>query len=304
MSGLLAYPPSEPRLVADTSARSRGWMHVASGSRRARARWQLAQSPRLGGWLWKPPRPEVEEAWKIGLSFLRQGPQPIVGVLSDSGPEQWLTLIPADDDVVVKVAVHPAGDAVIERERANLIRLGESPWRRLGPRARDDPRTSTAARAVILMDLLPGRHPKWDERRALADLVRALPRPVDRNGGPAGPSAALHHGDVTPWNVVVQDTGALFLVDWELAELTRDTHCVCGLLDFVLRGAVVARARPARVGPVLLDAVRLAGCEQRPRVEVVDLYRAYRRQVREVTGDRPDRLSHQADELLQICLAR
>jgi hypothetical protein len=293
VSDLLAYPPSAPRLLASPAARDTAAPYVAATSRAARARWRLAGSPLVGRFLWRAPARDVSAAWELGASFLGEDPQTLVGVLSDDGPSQRLTLIPAKEAVVVKVAVRPPADAVIERERACLRRLEQTVWRDLGPRARDDSRTAAAPRAVLLMDRVVGDHPCWDDSGVHAELIRAL-------GGDG--SSGLHHGDVTPWNVVRRADGTLVLLDWEFADFETGSHPACGLLDFVLRGAVAAHAPVTHVRPVLAEALRGAGFDPGEGGEVLDLYRVYRGQVREVSGDRPDSLTRDADRLLSASL--
>ena len=305
MSELRTYPPSLPRLVATRVGRKYAEKYVSAASARARTRWLVAKSPILGDWLWRTPPADVRKAWDIGARFLRQDQQIIIGVLSDPGPEQRLTLIPADEEIVVKVAVEEGGRRAIERERANLAALEATPWRQLGPQVRDDPSRTSASRAVLLMDRVSGSHPKWDDgavHRKLHCALSSAPANEDhvRRPGPAG--AGLSHGDVTPWNVVERDDGSLALLDWEFADFSRPAHPVCGLLDFVLRGAVVARARPSRVRRVLLSTVRQAGVDSSERGDIVKLYRAYRWRVAELTPHRPDTLSRQADHLLGATL--
>jgi hypothetical protein len=295
VSDLLAYPPSAPRLLASPAARNTAAPYVAATSRAARARWRLAGSPLVGRFLWRAPAREVSAAWDLGASFLREGRQTLVGVLGDDGPAQRLTLIPAAEDVVVKVAVRPLADAIVERERESLVRLEQTAWRDLGPRARADSRAATAPRAVLLMDRVVGDHPSWDDSGVHVELLRVL---SDESNGSAG----LHHGDVTPWNVVRRADGTLVLLDWEFADFDASAHPACGLLDFVLRGAAAARAPVTHVRPVLLEALRSAGIDSQDSDEVLRLYRAYRDRVREVSGDRPDTLTRDADRLLCACL--
>jgi len=249
----------------------------------------------------------VALAWEIGTSFLDQPQQAIVGILGEPGPEQRLVLVPAEERIVVKVAVRASGDALVERERACLARLQETGWRHLGPRLRDGTRIPVrTARAVLLMDRVDGTHPSWNNGAVHLDLLRALSAPVgcddSENCSPAETSVGLHHGDVTPWNLVLKDDGTLVLLDWELAQLSTNAHPLCGVLDFILRGAVVARARKARVAPVIQAAMRCAGTAAPEARELVSIYRAYRLRVQRDTGNHPDALASPVDRLLNACL--
>jgi hypothetical protein len=293
VTALLAYPSAEPRLVTRVAG-LRGPTYLASLSARSRARWLVARTRGLRNWLWTEPPPDVSRAWHIGVALLEAHEQTVFGLLSEQGPEQRLTLVPEEGDSVVKVAVHPTGDAVIERERANLVRAHESPWYGLGPYAEDRTKTLTEREALV-MERVAGSHPKWDDD-VYADLKHALTA-----RGRLDVTAALFHGDVTPWNILRDSAGALRLLDWEVANLSLRAHCVCSLLDFVLRGAVVARARSARVRTALKQVLAVAEIESAPTPAVIHLYRTYRHQVREVTT-RPDLLSRQAGELLWRCL--
>jgi hypothetical protein len=232
----------------------------------------------------------VAVAWAAGVSLLGVRHERVIGILSEPGPEQRLTLIPDDVDRVAKVALYGSGDQAIARERANLTRLADSPWRGLGPEALSEPGSSTAERAVLVMERITGRHPRWDAD-VYGDLKAALTA-----GGRRDVSNALFHGDVTPWNTVQEDRG-LRLLDWEFADLAVTAHCVCGLLDVLLRGAVVARAKPTRVRTVLHGVLDVAEVGSRPAAVVIDMYRSYRGQIRKLTT-RPDQLSSQAAELL------
>ena len=291
MTELRAYPPSAPRIVATRAGRKGAGRYVAAASTRARARWAVAASSRLGDRLWRIPSPDVQLAWDVGARFLCSDEQIVVGVLSDPGPLQRLTMIPADEDIVVKVAVSSGGGQAIERERENLMELHGTRWQQLGPRVRDDPRITNASRATLLMEKVCGHHPRWDDPAVHRGLQSALSQ-VEGVG--------LCHGDVTPWNVVQrEDDGSLILLDWEFADLSGSAHPICGLLDFVLRGAVVARARQSHVRSILLSLVQ---CSDGSRSEIVELYRGYRSRIATLAAGRPDALSHQADHLLDAGL--
>ena len=307
MNGLLAYPPSAPRLVTNAEGRSRAGTYLAAASAIARARWWLAARRCVGRWLWRSPAREVVLAWEIGTSLLDQPRQAIVGILGEPGPEQRLVLVPAEERIVVKVAVRASGDALIERERVCLARLQKTAWCHLGPRLRDGSRLpARTARAVLVMDRVDGTHPSWDDRSVHRELLRALSAPAGRDNPGENPlveaSTGLHHGDVTPWNVIRQDDGTLVILDWELAQLSTNAHPLCGVLDFILRGAVVARARAARVAPVVRAALGCAGAATPEPRELVATYRAYRLRVQRDTGDRPNALTISADRILATCL--
>ena len=288
MTSLLGYPSTEPRLVALAGPREPTYLSTLS--LRTRARWRFARTG--GRWLWAEPPASVARAWDIGVDLLEAHEETMFGVLSEPGSEQRLTLIPDEGERVVKVAVHPSADEVVARERANLLQVRESAWSGLAPRAEGRPETE---REALVMERVTGRHPRWDDH-VYADLRRALTA-----GGRLDVEEALFHGDVTPWNTLTADSGGLRLLDWEYADLAHPAHCVCGLLDFALRGAIAARARPARVQPVFDAVLTVAEIGPDEARSVIDLYGRYRQQIREVTT-RPDRLSQRAEELLRRCL--
>ena len=160
-------------------------------------------------------------------------------------------------------------------------------------------------RSVLLMDRVVGEHPQWDDHLVHRELFRALSLSGgdDRAVSSRDAGVGLHHGDVTPWNVVQMTNGTLMVLDWEFADFSMSTHPACGVLDFVLRGAIVARARPSRVRPVLLNAIRHSGIDASVGSDVLNLYRTYRLSVQEAVADRIDSLAAQTDQLLGACLA-
>ena len=294
MNEIVAYPPSRPRLVATSRGKSWASPYVAAGSKRARTRWQLGQSRALSGLLWRPPTQDVARAWNAGIDFLDGSEQTTIGVLSDPGPEQRLTLIPVRGDIVVKIAVHPEGDAVLEREALNLMRLSDSAWHGLGPRLHGEG-LHQSDRTVLLMERIVGRHPHWAELTVHARLAESLASPD---------GDAVHHGDVTPWNVVEAPGGSLVLVDWEFADLSRGDHPACAIVDFILRGAAVERVRPARVRPVLEAALELTGAAGFSFKELLEVHDAYRRRAHDAfLFERTDDLSQRARDLLIRSLA-
>jgi hypothetical protein len=234
----------------------------------------------------------------LAAEVLDEPEQPLVGVLSDPGRYQRLVVISNLERVVVKVAVGAGADAIVERERACLLRLQETAWRALGPRALSrSPSVGGASRSVLVMEQVAGTHPRWDDEVVHADLLRAL-----TGGDPSAP-LGLHHGDVTPWNAFRTPEGSLVLVDWESADLDLETDPLCGVLDFVLRGAVVARARRSRVQRVVRAVSKRAGGRLGKDPELVATYRDYRAHVGETLAGRPDTLGRSADRLLGACLS-
>ena len=293
MSGVLGYPRVTPRLLVSTGAREAAASQVAATSLLARTRWEVAAVPLVGRLFWGPPSPAVRAAWGSALQLLDVPDQPVVGFLSDPGPHQKLVLVPELGRTVVKVAVGPRADEIIDRERTCLALLEDTCWRALGPRLLRSSPSVISGRAVLVMERLAGRHPGWDDSDAHRELLCALR--CDGKG--------LHHGDVTPWNVLRKQAGGLVLVDWESADLGVDRDPLCGVLDFVLRGAVVARARRSRVARVLKRAAAIAG-RTGDAAGLVAMYRDYRLQVERTSDGRLDTLGRSAERLLAACLSR
>jgi thymidylate kinase len=282
-TSLVSYPPSEPRVVARRGEAESAAEYVAATSPPARLRWALAAKPILGRVLWKPLDFSTRAAWERGLRYFDDPDQPITGVLSEAGPLQRLVLIPSREELVAKIPLREGGVVLNERERAALSELRNTAWHALGPRihVKDD---LAAADGVLLTERVVGHHPRWDDAKVQLELLHKL------GGG-------LHHGDVTPWNVLVREGGLLVLVDWESTDFSAHASPLCGLLDFILRGAVVARARRGRVRSVLFAALTRSD-QTRDLADVAAEYRSYRRRVRAMSVGRPDGLDSRVEQVL------
>jgi hypothetical protein len=253
--------------------------------------------------LWRPPPREVALAWKQGIRFFETARQPIVGVLSDPGQDQRLTLIPWGEGTVVKIGVGGSSDDVIDRERACLTRLQHTRWRDAAPSlhgTRNAP--GDRERAVLLMERVRGRHPRWDDSDVHVELLGLLRQ---EPGAPAEsfPTPGLFHGDVAPWNVLQSDAGRLVILDWESAQLSETADPLCGVLDFILRGAVAARARVARCCAAVKVAIGASGGSPEEH-EVLLVYRRYRERVRATARGRPDALGERSQRLLAQVLPK
>jgi phosphotransferase family enzyme len=266
-------------------------------SPRARARWWVGQRRTLGRRLWEGADDDLVSAWNYGVSFLGDPHQGVVGVLSEPGSDQRLTLIPDRDRTVVKLALFSSGNAAIERERACLVELARSDWRTAGPRLQD-PTAELPSRPVLLMERISGRHPRWFDP-VLADLHHLLSD--QRN---TGARAGLFHGDVTPWNVIERSDGTLVLIDWEYADLDARADPLCGMMDFVLRGAAAARARAVRVRPILEIALSRVELRWGDRHAAARAYASYRSHVLRTAPSRGDALGTRAQVLLQTCFKK
>ena len=198
---------------------------------------------------------------------------------------------------MVKLALFRSGNAAIERERACLADLARSAWHRAGP-GLHEPAEELPSRPVLLMDRVSGKHPRWFDPvlPRLHDLLS------DQRAEVAG--AGLFHGDVTPWNVIERSDGTLVLIDWEFADLTTPVDPLCGIFDFVLRGAAAARARADRVRPVLEIALSCAELGWSDRRAAAEAYVSYRNRVRRVAPSRGDALGSRAFALLQACFKK
>jgi aminoglycoside phosphotransferase (APT) family kinase protein len=251
--------------------------------------------------MWGAATNEIRAAWDDAAAQLRDPAQPIVGILSDPGPYQKLTLIPRVERIVVKVALGSRSGALIERERAVLHAIRRTPFNRIAPEVFGDA-DGRSARVTLVMERIDGEHPRWDDCRVHRELLDALAWDREYDTDPLA-ARGLHHGDVAPWNAIRAPTGVLMLVDWDGADLGCESPPLCGALDFVLRGGIAARARQARIGARVHALLRAAGVGSRDLDSVISAFQAYRAVARHLAFGRPDALGSTAERLLIECLS-
>lgn len=273
-SQLVQFPAGRPRVVT-TGAGSPAAEILRVKARRARVLWAVSRVWPLRSHLWITADAAVQMAWERSMAALGSpSSDGAVGLLGEPGPRQKLTLVVPGSPWVAKAALHPSARRSIEREASNydlleasgLLRSTVPSHKRVGD--------------VLLIERLEGSHPSWASREAAKWILESLP--VSDRG-------AIQHGDVTPWNVM-QTRDGYRLLDWEDAEPAGRVDPMHNLLDFVLRGAAVARAAPVRVNSFIGDYLP-NGC-----ADILISYESYRR---EITAGRFDGLQGRVQRYLR-----
>lgn len=273
-SQLVQFPAGRPRVVTTgVGSPAAEILHVKA--RRAQVLWAISRVWPLRDRLWITADAAVQMAWEKSMATLGSpSADGAVGLLGEPGPRQKLTLVVPGSPWVAKTALGPSARRSIEREANNydlleasgLLQCAVPSHKRVGD--------------VLLIERLEGSHPSWASGEAARWILESLLEP---DGG------AIQHGDVTPWNVMQTHDGYR-LLDWEDAEPTGRVDPLHNLLDFVLRGAAVARAAPARVNSFIGDY--LPNC----RADILNSYETYRR---ELTAGRIDALQGRVQRYLR-----
>lgn len=235
-------------------------------ARRAQILWAASRVWPLRDRLWIVADASVQMAWERGMVALGSpSADRAVALLGEPGPRQKLTLVVPGSPWVAKVALDASARRSLEREANNYDLLEtEGLLRGAVP-------SHKKTGEVLLVERLEGSHPSWSSQEAAHWVLESLLAPDGR---------AIRHGDVTPWNVMLTPDGYR-LLDWEDAEPIRRVDPLCNLLDFVLRGAAVARAAPTKVNLFLRHYL------PNRRADVLISYESYRR---DVIGERTDGL--------------
>lgn len=262
---LVQYPARQPRVVARAGRLPTSEI-VRVKARRAQILWALSRAWPTRDWLWRPANDVVREAWEKGIAALGSPSSDLaMGLLGEPGPRQKLTLLVPGSRWVAKVALDVSARQSIEREAANYDLLeAEGLLRGAVPKHK-------RAGEVLLVERLEGSHPSWASQEAARWILESL---LTSDG------EAIQHGDVTPWNVIRTREGYR-LIDWEDASPAGRVDPLLNLLDFVIRGAAVCRATPARVNSLL--GAYLPDC----RADILSAYESYRQ---ELTDGRIDGL--------------
>lgn len=280
---LLAYPRGRARFVISDQARPP--TVPAYLSHLSRLRWTIAGQKIARHWFWVAPDANVTLAWEAANQLLgRAAPsRSAIGYISDSEGQRALVLDPRQGEWVAKVPVDDASADRIAREAGRYAEAALHIAAGSGPL----PETRRTGNGLLVQRLV-GLHPRWDDpdvhRWILTNLV------TDRAEG-------LFHGDVTPWNVIVARTG-IKVIDWEKARFDRFVSPSTNVLDFVLRGAAVARVAARRVQQALADLVHRRVVDRREVAAAVAGYARYR-EVVEAEQQRRDALSGRVTSYLR-----
>lgn len=258
-SRLIQFPPRQPRFLAiQGKIPAAEIVHVKA--RRAQMLWSLSRTWPVRNHLWAPAGSAAREAWEQGITALGSPSLGLtLGLLGEPGQRQKLTLVVPGSPWVAKVALSADARGSIEREADNYDLLQASGL------LRDAVPDHRRAGEVLLIERVEGSHPTWASPEASRWILESLLAP---DGG------AIQHGDVTPWNLMLTREGYR-LFDWEDANPASRVDPLHNLLDFVIRGAAVARAAPERVSSFLR-----AYLPDR-RTDALRSYESYRRNLTE-----------------------
>jgi hypothetical protein len=193
--------------------------------------------------LWRLASPAEREAWRRGCSELTldsAATSPQIGVLGEPGKRQRLVII--GESTVAKVPMGAESQDANRHEYENHSQVAgrfdiQPGWLL---------RSELLPNGTLVVERADGTHPGWDDPATIAWIKNSFVWGSEPGGVP--------HGDLTPWNVIRSTDGRWRVLDWELADPTLTVPPEYNVMDFVLRGAVVARAQSSHVREVLAQS--------------------------------------------------
>lgn len=267
---LYAYPRRSPRILA--SARLAVYPYTVPRTTVARIEATLSGTPGLRRVVWRRSDAPSQRAFALGLSALGlANSRQVVAHVSGVGEgARALVLVAPSCDHVAKLAIDGPAAARVAAEAVAYDRAREVLRESLFPKA-------IRRGQVLLVERVVGAASLWDDPRAHSWVIGDF---VDESG------YGVLHGDLVPWNVIF-DGERFVAIDWEKAQLDQTVDPACNLLDFVIRGSLVARSHVHSVATALRNCLRTGLVTAEQLDNALATYEAYRNSV-EVNSTRRD----------------